>query len=173
MTPVTPYRVQRDQSGHNARLLLRLQDCERCLVLIVNMEQARSIAAEMHGLATNHCSHHHMLSAMVAAFNATVTSVILREIGKGLVTGSLRLECGDRVIEVDTDVAAALGLAIHLGIPMFVSGEHVLSEDRLKADQCQAAPLTATEIPAAFREVIEGLDMPMDRTEEDDRGMAA
>ena len=122
------------------------------------MEQARYIAAEMTGLAANHCSHHQMLGVLADAFNANMVSVNLREIGNGSVAGALRLESGPRTIEVAVAVAVGLSIAIHQGIPVYLSGAHLLPEDGLNAARPPAEPLDPPEIPAALREVMEGLN---------------
>lgn len=172
MVPVNPYRVMKDDHTGKAKLLLRLYNSNRYLAITLSMEQARYISAEMNGLATNHCSHHQMLGAIADAFNAIIISVNLREIVNGSIVGALRLESGSRTIEVDVDVAVGLSIAIHQGIPVFVSGVHLLTEDRLNAAQTPTEPLDLPEIPAAFREVIEGLDDPPHSHEETSWGIA-
>ena len=76
-----------------------------------------------------------MLCAIADAFNATITSMNLREMGNGPIIGALRLEAGYRTIEVDIDVAAGLSFAIHQGIPVFVVGEGLLNRYGLNASR--------------------------------------
>lgn len=166
MTPVFPYRLQRNHGSDNAELLLQLPDRKGYLTLILNMEQARSLAAEMHGLATDRCSHHSIVTAIASVFDSTITRAVLREVGDGLVVGALRLETDSRLIEVDTDVAAALSIAVHGGIPVFVSGKHFVSDEKFKAAQYPVEPPALTQIPAAFREVIQSLDVSTNGSEE-------
>ena len=158
MIQANPYHVVRDDRTDKAKLLLRLQDSNRCLAITLSMEQARYISAEMNGLATHHCSHHHMLGAIANAFDTTIVSMNLREMGNGPIVGALRLESTHRTIEVEVDVAAGLSFAIHQGIPVFVAGEHFKSEGSPSSAHLPAETPDSSEIPAAFREVIEGIE---------------
>ena len=158
MLRVNPFRVLRDDHTGRAKLLLRLQGSNKCFFITLSMEQARYISSEMNGLATDHCSHHRILDALADAFHAILVSVNLREVGNGCVAGAIRVESGARTIEVDVDVAVGLSIAIHQGIPVYLSGAHLLPKDGLNAAQPPAEPLDPPQIPAAFREVIEGLD---------------
>ena len=160
MTPVFPYRLRRSKRADVAELLLQLPDRKHCVTLSLSMDQARTLAAEMHGLSTDRCSHHDIVASIAASFGAAITRVILREVADGMVVGALRLETESRVIEVDTDVAAALSIGVHRGIPVFASGKRFASDTTLSAGQCQTEAPKVAEIPTAFHEVIKSLDMP-------------
>ena len=166
MTPVFPYRLRRSKRVDSAELLLQLPDRKHCVTLSLNMEQARALAAEMHGLSTDRCCHHDMVVSIAASFGATITRVVLREVAEGMVVGALRLETESRVIEVDTDVAAALSIAVHRGIPVFASGKRFATVENQEAAQCQNETSEVTEIPSAFHEVIQSLDLPTAEAEE-------
>ncbi len=165
MTPVFPYRLRRSKRADVAELLLQLPDRKHCVTLSLSMEQARTLAAEMHGLSTDRCSHHDIVASIAASFGATITRVVLREVGDGLVVGALRLETESRVVEVDTDVAAALSIGVHRGIPVFASGQRFGSHGKLSSGLFEEEAPEATEIPTAFHEVIQGLDMPTSEAE--------
>ena len=55
MTPVFPYLVRRSEDGRAGELLLRLKEGKSVFVVHLSMEQARILAVEMRGLATDHC----------------------------------------------------------------------------------------------------------------------
>ena len=84
----------------------------------------------------------------------------LRDVGDRLVAEAMRLETESRVVEVDTDVSVALSIAVHRGIPLFVSGKRFGNNGNLSASLYDTEAPEPTEIPRAFREVIQGLDMP-------------
>jgi hypothetical protein len=86
--------------------------------------------------------------------------VILKGLSRSEVIGSLRLETETDSIDIDADVAAVLGMAIHLGLPISMEGSHTLSQDELAAIQGPVDSLSGIQIPDAFLKVIEGLDFP-------------
>ena len=112
----------------------------------------------MRGLATDHCTLHHMALAMTKAVGADLTRVIIKGVDLGQVTGAIRLQHGERVLDVNVDVAAALAMAMHLGLPIYMEGMHLVKEDRLRPLPSSEAPSGGTEIPQAFQRVIEALD---------------
>jgi hypothetical protein len=140
-----PYHIRRSADGYTGELLLRLGQGKTALIVHLSLEQARRMAVEMRGLATDH-----------------VTMVILKGLSRSQVIDSLRLETETDSIDIDADVAAALGMAIHLGLPISMEGSHTLSQDELAAIQGPVDSLSGAQVPDAFLKVIEGLDFPPD-----------
>jgi hypothetical protein len=64
-----------------------------------------------------------------------------------------------RLRDVDVHLAAAPATAFHLGLSIYMDGEHMLAQGRLRAIQGSSDPPASAQIPEAFRKVIEGLDM--------------
>lgn len=124
------------------------------------MEQARALTAELHGLSTDRCSHHDIVISIAASFGAAITKVALRDVGDRLVAEAMRLETESRVVEVDAEASVALSIAVHRGIPLFVSGKRFGNNANLSASLYDTEAPEPTEIPRAFREVIQGLDIP-------------
>ena len=161
MVPVFPYNIRRSNSGDGGEMLLSLEDRKTAMVLQLTMDQARMLAVEMRGLATDHCALHHMVFAVAKALGAELTMVTIKGIGFGQVTGSIRLECEDRRLDVNVDVGAALAIALHLGLPIYMDRLALLREDQLEPEPVAATPDTHSSmpIPEAFREVIENLEL--------------
>ena len=171
MVPVFPYHIRRSNSGDGGEMLLSLEDRKTAMVLQLTMDQARMLAVEMRGLATDHCALHHMAFAVAKALGADLTLVTVKGLGHGQVTGSIRLECEDRRLDVNVDVGAALAIALHLGLPIYMDRLALLREDHL--EPVAAAPDTHSSmpIPEAFREVIENLELsaPAEGEEREER----
>ena len=167
MTPVYPYHIRRSEAGDCGELLLSLHDRRSAMVLQLNLEQSRILAVEMRGLATDHCTLHHMALAMTKAVGADLTRVIIKGVDLGEVTGAIRLEHGERELDVNVDVAAALAMALHLGLPIYMEGMHLVKEDRLQPLPSSETPPEETEIPQVFQQVIEALEHP---STDDDHG---
>jgi hypothetical protein len=111
--------------------------------------------------------------AVSKALGGDVAGVLIKGVDLGQVTGAVRLEHQDRILDVSVDVAAALAIALHLGLPIFLYSMHLLREDRLEPIAASNEPSTLAPLPNAFREVIESLDFasPLDDEEMGERGL--
>ena len=183
MTPVFPYLVRRSEDGWRGELLLRLRNGKSAYVVHLSLEQARMLAVEMRGLATDHCPLHHLAVRMAEGLHAKISHIVIQRPGPGdEVVGILRLVTAAGLHSISVDAAAGLAMAIHMGIPIFMDGEFSSAEpepaDRQELPaQTEAGPefgaglATAdpdlepgfrTPIPQAFQELIDGLKMPDD-----------
>ena len=160
MVPVYPYLIRRRSSGDGGEMLLSLKDRKTAMVLQLTMDQSRMLAVEMRGLATDHCSLHHLVLAVSRSLGADLTMVAIKGVGHGQVTGSLRLECPDRKLDVNVDVAAALAIAMHLGLPIYMDRLALLREDMLEPVAATSDTHSPVSIPEAFRDLIENLELP-------------
>lgn len=174
MTPVFPYLIRRSQDGWRGELLLRLRNGKASYVVHLSMEQAKMLAVEMRGLASDHCPLHHMAVRMAESLNAKISHVVIKRVGPtDEVAGMLRLVTPTGLNTTHVDAAAALALAIHMGLPVFMDGEFSSAEPELemhKRDTPAASPPALevvdlpgelpTPIPQAFQELIEWLTMP-------------
>ena len=173
MVPVYPYHIRRSNAGEGGEMLLSRKDRKSAMVLQLSMDQARMLAVEMRGLATDHCSIHHLVLAITRSLGAEVSGVLIKSVDYGQVTGSIRMEYEDRVLDVNVDVAAALAIALHLGLPIFMDSLYMLREDHLEPITAPDEVVNSVPIPEAFREVIETLDLPspLEGEERDGREM--
>ena len=171
MVPVYPYNIRRSTSGDDGEMLLSLKDRKTAMVLQLTLDQSRMLAVEMRGLATDHCSLHHMVLAVTRSLGAEISGVMIKGVGGGQVTGTIRLECGDRMLDVGVDVAAALAVAMHLGLPIFMDNLAILRESLLEPVPTAPEIHGVSPIPEAFREVIESLELPspLDGEEREER----
>ena len=174
MTPVFPYLIRRSQDGWRGELLLKLRSGKSAYVVHLSLEQARMIAVEMRGLATDHCPLHHMAVRIAEALNAKVSHVVIKRVGPtDEVAGLMRLATSSGLRTTQVDAAAALSLAIHMGVPIFMDGEFSPAEPEWRAhhnegqvsepspDELMDMPREfSTPIPQAFQDVIEGLKLP-------------
>ena len=174
MTPVFPYLIRRSQDGWRGELRLRLRTGKDAYVVHLSMEQAKMLAVEMRGLASDHCPLHHLAVRMAESLNAKISHVVIKRVDPtDEVAGMLRLVTPTGLSTTHVDAAAALALAIHMGLPVFMDGEFSLAEpdlgghrhdspsDSLPAQGAVDPPgEVPTPIPQAFHELIEGLTMP-------------
>ncbi len=161
MTPVFPYLVRRSEDGWHGELLLRLKEGKSVYVVHLSMEQARVLAVEMRGLATDHCPQHHLALLLARSLGANISHVVIQRVGADdEVLGVLRLVTADGLRSVNVDAAAGLAMAIHIGLPIFMDGEFDPIDGPYQKGSEIAEPPTVAKIPQAFRDVIERLEMP-------------
>ena len=178
MTPVFPYLIRRSQDGWRGELLLRLRNGKSAYVVHLSLEQARMLAVELRGLASDHCPLHHMAVRIAESLNARISHVVIKRVGvSDEVAGLLRLVTAGGMHSAYVDAAAGLAIAIHMGLPVFMDGEFAAAEPQgdghQHTDGDAGTPLAGyaepTPIPQAFQEVIEGLKMPDDAVSPDFR----
>lgn len=174
MTPVFPYLIRRSQDGWRGELLLRLRSGKAAYVVHLSLEQARMLAVEMRGLASDHCPLHHMTVRIAESLNAKISHVVIKRMGASdEVTGMMRLVTTKGMHTTYVDAAAALSLAIHMGLTIFMDGEFSQEEspweghkhDGLDAESTntrhgELPRKVSTPIPRVFQDLIEGLGIP-------------
>ena len=78
MIPVVPYQVRRAEDGLRGQLLLRLRHGKSAYIVELPMEQARQLAVEMRGLASDHCPLHHLSLNLTQSLGAQVSHIFFR-----------------------------------------------------------------------------------------------
>ncbi len=161
MVPVFPYQIRRAEDGWRGELLLRLRDGRSAYVVHLSLEQARVLAVEMRGLATDHCPQHHLALKVAQALGGQVSHIVLKALDdNGSVSGILRLTTPEGMRDVHVDTAAALAMAIHVGMPIFMDGEFTPADGNLEVVKEPGETPLGPQIPPAFRDLIEQLDLP-------------
>ena len=163
-------------------MLLRLRNGKSAYVVHLSLEQARILAVEMRGLATDHCPLHHLAVRVAEGLHAKISHIVIKPFGEDdHVAGILQLATATGLHSIQVDAAAGLAMAIHMGMPIFMDGEfspveperdgHThdvhglrsypeLDMDTPTERESENQPADATPIPQAFQELIEGLNMP-------------
>jgi len=192
MTPVFPYQIRRSDDGRRGELLLRLRGGKSAYIVHLTLEQARILAVEMRGLATDNCPLHHMAVRIAERLNAKVSHIVLKRTGTGdEVAGILKLATPKGLEDIVVDASAGLALAIHLGLPIFMDGDFSPSEPegvgrvhnhngRSAAEEIdfhvsspeaspEKEPGAKTPIPRAFQDVINSLEIQESNQNSDGR----
>ena len=186
MTPVFPYLIRRSEDGCRGELLLRLRNGRSAYVVHLSLEQARILAVEMRGLATDHCPLHHLAVRVAEGLQAKISHIVIRRLGEGDdVIGVLRLMTASGLHSIQVDAAAGLATAMHMGIPIFMDGEfspaETASEGHLHDvhkhepnleppdEKAGLEPGVKTPIPRVFQDLIENLGIPDEGDHPEDR----
>ena len=161
MTLVFPYLIRRSESGSGGELLLRLKEGRSAYVVQLPIDQARMLAVEMRGLATDHCQQHHLAMRIAQTLGAEISHVVIKASGQAdEACGMLRLVTEGEMKDVDVDAASALAMAFHIGLPIFMEGEFALADGLPRAAPSVNEASDMLGIPRVFRDVIEDLKMP-------------
>ena len=174
MTPVFPYLIRRSQDGWRGELLLLLKSGKAAYVVHLSLEQARMLAVEMRGLASDHCPLHHMAVRLAESLDAKISHVVIKRMGPtDEVAGMVRMVTASELRTTQVDAAAALALAIHMGLPIFMDGQFSPAEPQWEGNQHNSLEEDTTApgntalyqevpspIPKAFQELIDGLELP-------------
>ena len=92
MQPVFPYLVRRSEDGGRGELLLRLKGGKSAYIFHLSLEQARALAVEMRGLASNLCPQHHMTVMLAQSLGGTISHLVIRYVGSNNETaGEIRM----------------------------------------------------------------------------------
>ena len=83
MTPVFPYLIRRSEDGWRGELLLRLRNGKSAYVVHLSLEQARILAVEMRGLATDHCPLHHLAVRVAEGLSAKISHIVIQANRRG------------------------------------------------------------------------------------------
>ncbi len=146
-------------------MLPRFKDARSVYVVQLPLEQARMLAVDMRGLASDHCRLHHRALRLAQALGAELNHVVIKNSHRTEeVVGTLIFATpdGQKEVDVDVDAAASLAMTVHLGIPIYIgnftSTEGLGLTQNVKPD---VAPVVEQpQIPKAFRQLLEDLHMP-------------
>ncbi len=152
--------IRRSESAFGGELLLRLKDGGSAYVVQLPLEQARMLAVEMRGLATDHCQLHHMALHAAQILGAEVSHVIVKNLDRPEeVMGVLRLVMPEGLKDVEVDAAAALAMAVHLRLPIFMDA-NISSSDSLRQLRISIALPNCPRFPRPFANCWKDLHMP-------------
>ena len=161
MKPVFPYLVRRSEDGGRGELLLRLKGGKSAYIFHLSLEQARALAVEMRGLASNLCPQHHMTVTLAQSLGGTISHLVIRYVGSNNeVAGEIRMLTKNGFHSATVDPAAGLALAIHMGLPIFMDGDFALEDSTSEKRSGEQLPPSPSAVPKAFLDLIEGLDLP-------------
>ena len=151
--------------------MLRLRNGKSACVIHLSLEQARILAVEIRGLASDHCPLHHLAVRVAEGLKAKISHIVIQREGQGGdVTGILRLVSASGMHGIHVDAAAGLAMAIHMDLPIFMDGEFSAAEPEsirhthsvhdqmteLESDaellnaESETLPCVSTPLPRAF-----------------------
>ena len=113
--------------SQSSGILLREEDGERTLPIVIGEYEAQSIAMALEKIAPPRPITHDLITNMLGKLEISIESVIITEIKENTYYAVLRLIRDTEVIEVDSRPSDAIALAVRLGTSIFVK-EAVMDE---------------------------------------------
>ena len=138
------------------------------------LETAKKIELEIRGLSSDRCGEHHLVTAVACASGMRIASLILSMVKEGWIAARLRLEpqasskfhASSNPTYVSTDVAAAIAIAIHISLPIFIdenpsefeaAHRHNHHDNRV-TNACETDE-ESVEVPEIFRKAIDEIEL--------------
>ena len=138
------------------------------------LEVAKKIELEIRGLSSDRCGEHHLVTAVACASGMRISSLILSMVKQGWIAARLRLEpqsdsgsqLSSKPTYVSTDVAAAIALAIHISLPIFidencneVETSHSHNHQDIHGKRERGDDDKSVELPEIFRKAIDEIEL--------------
>tara|TARA_B100001123_G_scaffold1156_1_gene1608 strand:+ start:278 stop:610 length:333 start_codon:yes stop_codon:yes gene_type:complete len=98
---------------------------------------------------------------LAQSLGAQISHIILQSHERfGEVKSVVCLDTSSGPIDVDVEPTAALSMALHMGLPIFMDGEFPQTDEGIlgPVQKPDTESTAQTPIPEAFREAIEGID---------------
>ena len=108
-------------------ILLKEQDGDRALPIVIGEYEAQSIAMALENIAPPRPITHDLIVNMLKMQQISIESIIITELKENTYFALLRLEKEGAIIEVDSRPSDAIAIAVRMGASIFVN-ESVMEE---------------------------------------------
>lgn len=136
MVELTVDKVAYDASEQRAIILLRHEESERYLPILVGPLEAAAIAMAVEGFEPPRPQTHDLLKLILDKLGATVTGILIDDVRDDTFFAQITLSYGGKVIEVDSRPSDAMALALRSKAPIRAL-ERVLDVAGVTADSGQ------------------------------------
>ncbi|MFW6174564.1 MAG: hypothetical protein ACOC5K_02195 [Chloroflexota bacterium] len=162
MVRVVPIRVSRRPESAAVEVLLECAGGDGGREISMSPDRGRQLAMELHGMAYEQCSAHHLAQAVAGAFDSCISSAIISEPFPGTFKARMQLTGpgGERSETGEVDVAAALAIAVHLNLPMYLHSERLPEPEEGEEAPAERPSDGSSGIPRAFLEALEDPEEP-------------
>jgi len=133
---LTVDKVAYDASEQRAIILLRHEESERYLPILVGPLEAAAIAMAVEGFEPPRPQTHDLLKLILDKLGATVTGILIDDVRDDTFFAQITLSYGGKVIEVDSRPSDAMALALRSKAPIRAL-ERVLDVAGVTADSGQ------------------------------------
>jgi bifunctional DNase/RNase len=146
-------------------VILRELERDRYLPIWIGPWEASAIAMRLQGVTPERPLTHDLLVALLDELGATVREVVIAELAEETFHARIRLEMGDRLVEVDSRPSDAIAVAVRTGVRVFAASS-VLERAGVTGDgghedeeANEGRVGTGEEGLAVFRDFINSLDL--------------
>ena len=174
MIKVIPDKFSFNATDQTTDLIFSSNESEKKFKLSFPLETAQKIELEIRGLSSNRCGEHHLVTAVACASGMRITGLILSMVKEGWIAARLRLKpqtgsgfyVSSNPAFVSTDVAAAIAIAIHISLPIFIdenpsefeaAHRHNHHDNRV-TNACETDE-ESVEVPEIFRKAIDEIEL--------------
>ena len=174
MIQVIPGEFSFNGTDQSTDLIFSNNETGKKFKLSFPLETAKKIELEIRGLSSDRCGEHHLVTAVACASGMRITGLILSMVKEGWIAARLRLKpqtgsgfyVSSNPAYVSTDVAAAITLAIHISLPIFIdenptefeSAHRHNHHDNRTTNAC-GSDEESVEVPEIFRKAIDEIEL--------------
>ena len=177
MIKVIPGEFSFNETDKSTDLVFSNNETGKKFKLSFPLETAKKIELEIRGLSSDRCGEHHLVTAVACASGMRIASLILSMVKEGWIAARLRLEpqigsefhASSNPTYVSTDVGAAIALAIHISLPIFIDencteieSAHRHNHHDNRATNASDSGEESLEVPEIFRKAIDEIDGKLD-----------
>ena len=174
MIKVIPGEFSFNAADQSTDLIFSNNETGKKFKLSFPLETAKKIELEIRGLSSDRCGEHHLVTAVACASGMRIASLILSMVKEGWIAARLRLEpqtdsgfyVSSNPTYVSTDVAAAIALAIHISLPIFIDenpteieSAHRHNHHDNRAKNACDSDKESVELPEIFRKAIDEIEL--------------
>jgi bifunctional DNase/RNase len=146
-------------------VILREVGRDRYLPIWIGPWEASAIAMRLQGVTPERPLTHDLLAALLQELGATVREVVIADLTDETFHARIRLEVGERLVEVDSRPSDALALAVRTGVRVYAAASvleraGVTNDGRREHEgPAEARAGADDEGLAVFREFVNSLDL--------------
>ena len=138
-----------DPATNHPIVILRDEEGDRFLPIWIGIFEAGAIQMKLEGVETERPMTHDLLTSVFREMGGEVSRITICDLQDNTFFASIRVQLGDRRVEIDSRPSDALALALRVDVPIFVR------EDVIERARSSTKPAADEE---KLREWFEGLD---------------
>jgi len=161
MIPVSIDSIRVSLASSSRLLLLKEQDAERYLVIVIGEPEAEAIAYQMQGIEVPRPLTHDLLKNVIGTLGGRVSHVLIRELKDETYHATVFLDlAGGRQLEIDSRSSDAIALALRAHASIYVN-ERVMQTAAIEPEEDILNMVSDDEKQnlSAFSEFIDSLDL--------------
>lgn len=121
MIPVRVAQVGLDPASNSPVVLLREEEGDRVLPIVIGPAEAGAIAMELQGIRPQRPMTHDLLKRLIVGLGGELRRVVIGDLRDDTYYAELELHRGDEVVRVDARPSDSIAVALRFQAPIFLA----------------------------------------------------